>query len=96
MATFIALVNFTNEGIQTVKDSPERLNKFRAMAEKAGLTIKSVHYTLGRHDMVLIVEGSEEAYLSTSLKLATWGTVRSETLRGFSVDEFKKFIAQMP
>ena len=96
MATFITLVNFTDQGIKTVKDSPELFNAFRAIAEKAGLTIKSIHYTLGRHDMVLITEGSEDAYMSAGLKLGSLGNVRSETLRGFSLDEFKKFIGKMP
>ncbi len=96
MATFITLLNFTDQGIKSVKDSPERFNTFRAAAEKTGLTIKSVHYTQGRHDLVLISEGSEEAYMAVGLKLGSMGNVRSETLRGFSVDEFKKFLSKMP
>ncbi len=96
MATFIALVNFTDQGIKNVKDSPDRLNTFRASAEKAGLTVKSVHYTLGKHDMVLVVEGSEEAYMTVSLKLGSLGNVRTQSLRAFSPDDFKKFIGKMP
>ncbi|MGO9831350.1 MAG: GYD domain-containing protein [Myxococcaceae bacterium] len=96
MATFITLINFTDQGIKSIKDSPERYNAFRAAAEKTGLTIKSVHYTQGRHDMVLVTEGSEEAYMAVGLKLGSLGNVRSETLRGFSVDEFKKFLSKMP
>ncbi|MGO8968330.1 MAG: GYD domain-containing protein [Myxococcaceae bacterium] len=95
MATFITLANFTDQGIKNIKDSPERFNAFRAIAEKAGLTIKSVHYTLGQHDMVLITEGPEEAYMAVGLKLGSLGNVRSQTLRGFSVDEFKKFVSKM-
>jgi len=96
MATFITLVNFTDQGIKNVKESPERLNAFRGMAEKVGLTVKSVHYTLGQHDMVLIAEGSEEAFMAAGLKLGSLGNVRTQTLRGFSADEFKKFISKMP
>jgi uncharacterized protein with GYD domain len=96
MATFITLANFTDQGIKSVKDSPERFNAVKTMAEKAGLTVKSFHYTLGGHDMVLITEGAEDAYMSVGLKLGSLGNVRTETLRAFSVDEFKKFIAKMP
>jgi uncharacterized protein with GYD domain len=96
MATFISLVNFTDQGIKTVKDSPERFNAFKAMAEKAGITIKSVHWTIGRYDLVVVVEGSDEAYTSSLLKLGSLGNVRTETLRGFSADEFKKIISKMP
>jgi uncharacterized protein with GYD domain len=34
--------------------------------------------------------------MSLGLKLGSLGNVRTETLRAFSVDEFKKFIAKMP
>ena len=36
MATFISLVNFTDQGIRNVKDSPDRYEAFRAMAEEMG------------------------------------------------------------
>jgi uncharacterized protein with GYD domain len=96
MATFITLVNFTDQGIKTVKESPDRFNAFKAMAEKAGVTVKSVHWTIGRFDLVTVVEGSDEAYTSALLKLGSLGNVRTETLRGFSPDEFKKIVSKMP
>ena len=95
MATFIALANFTDQGIRNVKDSPERFNAFRSMAEKAGVTVKSVHYTVGRYDLVLVVEGSDEAVTAALLKVGSLGNVRTETLRGFSVDEMKQIIGKM-
>jgi uncharacterized protein with GYD domain len=95
MATFIALANFTDQGIRNVKDSPERFNAFRSMAEKAGVTVKSVHYTVGRYDMVLVVEGSDEAVTAALLKVGSLGNVRTETLRGFSVDEMKQIIGKV-
>ena len=95
MATFIALANFTDQGIRNVKDSPERFNAFRSMAEKAGVTVKSVHYTVGRYDMVLVVEGSDEAVTDALLKVGSLGNVRTETLRGFSVDEMKQIIGKV-
>jgi uncharacterized protein with GYD domain len=94
MATFIALANFTDQGIRNVKDSPERFNAFRSMAEKAGVTVKSVHYTVGRYDMVLVVEGSDEAVTAALLKVGSLGNVRTETLRGFSPDEMKQIIGK--
>jgi uncharacterized protein with GYD domain len=96
MATFIILLNFTDQGIKTVKGSPERYNDFRTMAEKAGVTVKSVYWTQGRYDLVTTVEGSDEAVMSTLLKIGSLGNVRSETLRGFSADEFKKVLGKMP
>jgi len=96
MATFISLVNFTDQGIRNVKDSPGRYEAFKALAEKVGGTVKSVYYTMGHYDMVLIVEGSDEAAMTAMLKVGSLGNVRTETLRGFSVEEMKKIIGKMP
>jgi len=96
MATFISLVNFTDQGIRNVKDSPDRYEAFRAMAEKMGAKVKGVYYTIGHYDMVLIVEGNDETAMTAMLKVGSLGNVRTETLRGFSLDEMKKIVAKMP
>lgn len=96
MATFISLINFTDQGMRHIKDSPERYEEFQAMAEKLGLKVKCVYYTVGHYDMVVVVEGSDEAATSVLLKVGLLGNVRSQTLRGFSVDEMKGIIRTMP
>ncbi len=96
MATFVVLLNFTDQGIRNVKDSPERLNAFRAMAEQMGVSIKSVYYTVGNYDIVTVVEGPDEAVTAALLKVGSLGNVRSQTLRGFSPDEMKQMISKMP
>ncbi len=95
MATFVVLLNFTDQGIRNVKDSPERLNAFRAMAEEMGVSIKSVYYTVGNYDIVTVVEGPDEAVTAALLKVGSLGNVRSQTLRGFSPDEMKQMISKM-
>jgi len=96
MATYIMLVSFTDQGIKTVKGSPERFTDFQKLAEKAGVTVKSVYYTQGRYDLVTTVEGSDDAVMSTLLKVGSLGNVRTETLRGYSLEEFKKVLGKMP
>ena len=96
MATFIGLVNFTDQGIRNVKDSPDRYEAFRAMAEKVGVTVKGVYYTIGHYDMVLIMEGSDEAAVTAMLKVGSLGNVRTETLRGFSLEEMRKIVGKLP
>jgi len=95
MATFIVLMNFTDQGIRTVKDSPDRFIAFRAMAEKMGVTIKSVYWTVGHYDIVVVVEGSDEAVTTALLKGGSLGNVRTETLRGFSAEEMKQIIGKI-
>ncbi|MBI4754821.1 MAG: GYD domain-containing protein [Betaproteobacteria bacterium] len=96
MATFISLVNFTDQGIRNIKESPDRFDAFRTMAEKMGLAVKGCYYTLGNYDLVVIVEGSEEAATAAMLKVGSLGNVRSRTLRCFSPEEMRQIIGKMP
>ncbi len=96
MATYISLMNFTDQGIRKVKDSPVRFKAFRAMAEKVGVTIKSVYWTVGNYDIVIIMEGPEEAVTSALLKGGSLGNVRSQTLRAFTADEIQRMLSKIP
>jgi len=96
MATYISLVSFTDQGIRSVKESPGRTEAFKALTAKLGVTVKSMYYTLGNHDLVVTVEGSEEACTTALLKVASMGNVKSQTLRAFTVEEFAKMVGNMP
>lgn len=96
MTTFISLINFTEQGMRNIKESPERYEAFQVMAEKLGLKIKCVYYTVGHYDMVLVVEGSDESATAMLIQVGLLGDARSQTLRGFSVDEMKAIISALP
>ena len=96
MSTYVILANFTDQGIRGVKESPDRFLAFKAMAEKAGVTIKSVNYTVGAYDVVTVVEGPDEAITAALLKLGSLGNVRTQSMRAFSVDEMKAIVGKMP
>lgn len=96
MATYISLLNFTEQGIRNIKDSPDRYGSFKAMAEKLGVSVKGFYYTVGRYDGVVIVEGSDEAVTTALLKAGSLGNVRTESLRAFTVDEAKRLIGNVP
>ena len=84
MATFIALVDYTEQGIRTIQDSPERAEAFAARAKQAGVTVKELFWTSGAHDGVLILEApSGEVAASILLALGASGNVRTTTLRAF-------------
>ena len=96
MATFISLLNFTDQGIRNVKESPDRFDAFRALAEKMGVTVKSGYYTVGGYDMVVVTEGPEEASMAVLMKVGSLGNIRSQTMRAFTPDEMKLIIAKVP
>jgi uncharacterized protein with GYD domain len=97
MATFIVLASFTDQGVRNIKDSPKRADAFKAMAAKAGAKVKDLYWTLGRFDIVSILEAPDAATAtSISLAVGALGNVRSETLTAFSLEEFGKILAKMP
>ena len=95
MATYIVLGHFTEQGIKSVKDSPTRYDAFTANAEKQGVKVKSGYYTVGAYDMVVTIEGTDEAIAAMLLKLGSLGNVRTQTLRAMSIDEMKGLVAKL-
>ena len=96
MATFISLINFTEQGIKNVKDSPARAHAFTEMARKLDVEVKGIYWTVGSHDIVVIAEGSDEAVTTALLTVGSAGNVRTETLRAFDADSMRKILAKMP
>jgi uncharacterized protein with GYD domain len=93
MPAYVTLANFTDQGARAIKDSPERFEAFKAQAEAAGVSVKSVHWTTGAYDIVVVSEGPEDAMMSLNLKMAALGNVRTQTMRGFTPAEMRKLAA---
>lgn len=97
MATFITLVNFTEQGIRNIKDSPKRAKAFRELAKKFGAAVKDLYWTQGQYDLVAIFEAPDETAASALiLSVSALGNVRGQTLRAFSAEEFTKILGKMP
>ena len=96
MATFITLGNFTDQGIRNVKDSPQRAQAFKDAAEKAGVAVKDIYWTVGSYDIVTIVEAPDaETATALLLGVGSLGNVRTQTLQGFSAEEINGIIAKL-
>lgn len=95
MAINITLVNFTDQGIRNIKDSPQRAQAFRDLCKKNGVTVRDVFWCMGRYDMLVITEGAEEAMAATQLSVAKLGNVRTETLRAMDAETFKRVLEKV-
>ena len=97
MPTYITLTKFTQKGIENIKESPARLEKVKAAMKAAGGELKAFYLTMGHYDIVVVSEApNDEAYAATMLAIGSAGAVRSETLKAFTEDEYKKIIAAIP
>ncbi len=93
MATYIALLDFTDQGLRDLQDSPHRADAFAEHADRAGVRILGQYWTIGSHDGVLILDApSEERAASVLLQLARGGNVRTTTLRAFDWAEAQELI----
>jgi uncharacterized protein with GYD domain len=93
MATFISLVNWTEQGIKDYRESVHRAEMSEKAAEQLGGTVKEVYWTTGPYDLVAVGEFPDEetgaAYL---LRLGALGNLRTTTLRAFNKDEMRGII----
>ncbi|MGA2071689.1 MAG: GYD domain-containing protein [Sedimentisphaerales bacterium] len=95
MATFITLVNLTEQGARDFKASPDRAEKFKAAAQKAGVTVKNIYWTMGRYDVVMTLEAADDKTAAAVLVgLASLGNVKTQTMRAFSLTEIKEIISK--
>ncbi len=97
MPTYVSLLNWTDQGIRKVKESTKRAKTFLDMAGKMGVKVREIHWTMGRYDVVVIMEApDDEAISRLMLGLCTLGNVKSETLRAFSTQEMTQILKKMP
>ncbi|MBA5866215.1 MAG: GYD domain-containing protein [Nitrospira sp. CR1.3] len=93
MATYLMLLNWTDQGIKNVKESPKRLDAARKLAKDLGGEIKTVYMTQGNIDLALIAELPNDEKLATFvLKLGSLGNVRTTTLKAYTEEEYRKII----
>ena len=97
MPTFISYVNWTDQGIRNVKDAPDRAEAARAALKKLGAEIKDVYLTTGQYDLLLIVDAPDaEAMTKFALAVGQQGNIRTTTVRGFTEDEFRSMLDDLP
>jgi uncharacterized protein with GYD domain len=69
----------------------------KEMAQKAGVTVKDIYWTLGTYDGVVLFEApNEEAVAALGLELGALGNVRTQTVRAFSLDEMNGVLGKLP
>jgi uncharacterized protein with GYD domain len=96
MARYIMLVNWTDQGIRNVKDSPKRLDAARSAAKGVGAEMREFYMTMGDHDMVAIMDApTDEAMAKFALVLGGAGNVRTKTLKAFSETEYRAIIGSL-
>ncbi len=97
MPTYMTLINYTQKGIENMKESPKRLDAAKELFKSMGAEIKAYYLALGRYDAVVISEGpNDETAAKLALTVASAGAIRTETFRVFPEGEYRKLISELP
>ena len=97
MSTYIWLVNWTDQGIRNVKETTKRAKSFREMAEKMKVKVREILWTMGRFDLVLLIDAPDDETISRlALGLGMGGNAKTETLKAFSAQEMDQIIMGLP
>ena len=96
MARYVVLFDWTDQGVRTAKDSPQRVAQAREAFRQRGVEIETIYWTLGNHDFVATVSAPDDQTLAAVLlQLAGSGNVRSTTLRAFDESEVGGIMGQL-
>lgn len=97
MPTYVALIDWTEQGVSNFKESVDRYEAASGALEGLGVQFKDVYWTMGTHDIVALVEAPDDETLAAGLlTVGAQGNIRTTTLRAFSRDEMRSVIAKAP
>ena len=96
MASYLMLFRFTGRGTENIKNSPARIEAAKEAFQARGAHVKEFYLLMGAYDTAFVVEApDDETIMKASLQLGSQGSVRTETFRAFTEDEYKKIIADL-
>jgi uncharacterized protein with GYD domain len=93
MATYLALLQYTDQGIHDVKDTIKRAAAAKEAAAKMGVKLNELFWMLGHYDLAILAEApDDETMTALMLKLGSLGNVKSQTLRAFRSNEMEAIL----
>jgi len=91
--TYVGLVKWTDQGIRNLKETTKRAKSFQEMVEKKGGKVREILYTMGRYDIILVIDAPNDETISRlTLGLGMLGNAKTETLKAFSVQEMDQVL----
>lgn len=97
MPTYIILMKFTDQGIKTVKEAPQRIEAATKGLEAMGGKLIGLYVTMGEYDYVSIGEApNDDVVMTFLLGLGAAGNVRTTTLKAFTKEEFVELVKKLP
>jgi uncharacterized protein with GYD domain len=89
MAKYVILSKITSEGLETLKENPERIKEVNEeIAKKFGVKVLNQFLVMGPYDFVNIVEApSNEAVAKMAIELGSRGTIQTLTMPAIEIEK---------
>jgi uncharacterized protein with GYD domain len=93
MPYYVALINWTDQGIRDVRDTLQRADQ---LGEKYGVRLERLYWTVGPHDLIRVLEAPDvESVSAFGLELGATGSVRTTILRAYEREEMSSIIERL-
>jgi len=93
MATYVSLINWTEQGIKNFRDTTQRAQDFSRLVESSGGKVRELLWTVGEYDIVCVAEfPDEETGVAALLQVGSAGNIRSNTMRAFDAEQMASII----
>ena len=94
MVKGVILVDWTDQGRRTIKDSPDRAEASKAEATKLGIQVKELFYTPGgAHDAAIVIEAEGPEPINKFMtSVQSLGNVKMKFVRAFSIEEMRTMV----
>lgn len=97
MPTYISLLRWTQKGIENIKESPSRHQRAKEAFKAMGGDLKQMFLVMGQYDLIIISEApDDETAAKLSLAVGSRGAIRTETMRAFTEEEYRKIVEALP
>jgi len=97
MPAYVSLINWTEQGVKTVRDAVNRGRAVEQALEKVNGRKIGVWWTMGPYDGIFLFEAPDDETASrVLLASAMQGNVRSTTMRCFSEEEMARIVQGLP
>ena len=97
MPAYIALIDWTDQGVRNFKKNVDRYEAAESAFESLGVRFTAIRWTLGAHDIVAAIEAPDDETLAAALlAVAGQGNIRTTTLRAFTREEMRSIIGNVP
>lgn len=96
MPTYVALINWTDQGIRNVKETVQRAEAAARLAGKYDGRLEQIYWTVGPYDLVGVIEAPDEESVSAfALELGMAGNVRTTTMRAYDREEMTRVLQRL-